>query len=529
MIEERKQQKSRNKRTSKLEVGFVATLILIVFRIPLVRIIGDEGNGYLAISWEIFSAFYLIFGYGYSKTVCRMVESRISREQYRNSIKTMETVFATGFLSSLVGAALVFFLAKPVGNLFFDGNMIEVSLKLFAPLLALNCMVGIFRGCFEGMGTAIPTRVSRLVEAIITATGTFLFVFAAGSYGAKVGALLHNEHFEAGFHAAGVVAGYLCGSVLACFFLSFVYVLQQKGFGRLQKKDMSRGVESRGYLVRMIFSTLPMVILEVFFLKLYRLVNLYLYGRSRLQGENRQAGIDLIGSYYGKISVLMALAIVILLFFVEENKKSKRQSQQNEFKSGKQLMADRLERLFALALPITANFLVLSGVLLKALYGNGSQTDSLLMGIGGISVIFAALGVFLSRTMLSLERKKQVIIFQLAAFAVQTAIVVILNRQAATEGFSLADLSLGVGELVFWILFSVSQLISLIKFYRLRLPWGRMLIVPIIQTSVMLLVELVFVQLLQKTLPAWLVCLLAAALGTVFHQLTKKVPALNME
>lgn len=530
MVEERKQRENRNKRKAGLEVGLVATLILLLFRIPLAKIIGDEGNGYLAISWEIYSIFYLIFGYGYSKVACHMVQSRVSKELYRNSIKAMENVFVTGFFSSLLGGILLFFLAKPIGGLFFSANMVEISLKIFAPLMVLNCLVGIFRGCFEGMGTMVPTNISKLVEAIITATGTFLFAFVAGNYGAKVGALLHNEHFKAGFFAAGVVAGYLCGSILAGLFLSFVYILHKKGYNRLLKKDMTRTLETRGKLVQMIFLALPLTVLEVFFVKLYRLVNLYLYGHYQLQGENRQAGINLIGSFYGRISVLMTLAIVIILFLVEEKqKKGKKHFSQNEFKSEKQLITEQLEKLFALAIPIAASFPVLSSVLLKALYGSGGKNDSLLLGIGGITVLFISLGVYLGRIMLNLGRKKELISFQIAAFVLQTVMVFLLSRVKAGESFSLADLSLGIGELVFWIVFSISQLFGLIKFYRMRLPWGRMLIVPILQTSVMLLVEIMFVQLLKNTLPAWLLCILAIILGTIFHQLTRKVPVLNME
>ena len=71
MVEERKQRENRNKRKAGLEVGLVATLILLLFRIPLAKIIGDEGNGYLAISWEIYSIFYLcsyFFSFSSSET-----------------------------------------------------------------------------------------------------------------------------------------------------------------------------------------------------------------------------------------------------------------------------------------------------------------------------------------------------------------------------------------------------------------------------------------------------------------------------
>lgn len=529
MAEERRQRENKNKRNTGLETGLAATLILLAFRIPLARLLGDEGNGYLAISWEIYSIFYLVFGYGYAKAIGQLVEIRMNKGLYRNSVEAMKTVFTVGFFSSLVGAALIFLLAGSLGRTIFQTNMVEISLKLFAPLMVLNCLVGIYRGYFEGMGTEVPTRISRLVEAIITATGAFIFVLIAGNYGAKVGALLHNENFKPGFMAAGTVGGYLCGSALAGLFLILVYVLYKKAYNRLLKKDMTRVLESKSSLLQNTFFSLPLIILEVLGIKLYRLFNLAIYGHNQLKGEAHTSAIKAIGSFYGKISVLMAIAIVLILFLIEEKKKKKKSYSSYEFKGGKQVLADQLEKLFSLTLPVLANFMILSQVLLKALYQSASQRDCLMLGIGGASVLFISLGVWSSRMMLNLQLKKQMILLQLAALSLEIPIVMLLNKTEIFAKLPLAELSLGIGELVFWIIFSLGQLISILKQYHMRLPWGRMILVPIIQTFVMAIIELVIVQLLKNTLPAWGVCILAIIMGSVFHQLTKKVPLLNME
>ena len=43
------------------EISMTAPLIGLFLRIPLANIIGNEGNGYLALNWEIFFLLYIFF------------------------------------------------------------------------------------------------------------------------------------------------------------------------------------------------------------------------------------------------------------------------------------------------------------------------------------------------------------------------------------------------------------------------------------------------------------------------------------
>ena len=52
-----------NKKQISWDLSFTGLLIFLLFRIPLTNIIGNEGNGYYFVSFEIFTLFYLIFGF----------------------------------------------------------------------------------------------------------------------------------------------------------------------------------------------------------------------------------------------------------------------------------------------------------------------------------------------------------------------------------------------------------------------------------------------------------------------------------
>ena len=529
MVQKKRHKEHRSAKKRNLEAGILATLILLVFRIPLANIIGNEGNGYLAVSWEIYNFFYLLFGYGFSKGISQMVKKRIEKKLYINSKKSMKIIFSTGLILSLAGGALLYFGAAWIAGLFPEARMVEISLKLGSPLLVCQTMLGILRGYFEGMGTKVPTDISRLVEAVITATGALLFVFVTAGYGEKVSALLHNEHFTAGFAAAGVVFGYLCGTLLSLLFLSFVYVLYSKGYNRLLKKDLTRVPEAGSGLFLELFSSFPAILGQILFLKFYRLVNLYLYGR-QLSAEEVTSGIDIIGSFYGKITVLMALAVALILFFSEKKKKrDRKQLIQHEAKAGRLLFAEELQKLFFLAAPAMGSFIALSEALLKTLYTSGSQAESLLLGIGGVSLVFISLGMYLYRILLSQHLHKQLFFVQTTAFVLQLLFMLLITKLPPLGNFSLLNLSLGIAELVFWIVFSLGQLAVLMKIYRLRFPWGNIFLVPLIRAAIMTVVQVVIVQLLKQLLPSGMVCILAIGLGIVFYWLSGRVSILKTE
>lgn len=520
----------REKSKLNINTGVISMLILLIFRIPLANMVGNEGNGYLAISWEIYGIFFLLFGYGYSKIITQMVGTRIAKKMYRNSIKAASTVVLAGFLSSLLGGGLLYLLSDIITEKFFGTAMAGISLKLFAPLLVTGCLLRIYRGYFEGTGTGVPTEASRLIEGLITATGVFIFVYLAGDYGTKVGALLHNEQFSFGFKAAGAVAGYLCGSILALVFMGFVYILYKTAFNRLLKRDLNRSGEKRKELLKAIYAGIPLILLEILFIRLYRIVNIYLYSLYRPAGSDFTQWIGDTGSFYGKVSVLMVLAIVIVLWFSARDKhRSRKHLVRDEFRNGKQLMAEELGRLFAIALPIGVSFIILAEQILKTLFGNASQVESNMLRVGGVSVILISLGVYLYRMLFTLQLKKQGILIQLVAFIGQTVIMVILNRTPFLAQLSLNRLSMGIAEFVFWFVFSAAALVVLMRLYRIRLRWSMILLPPMIQTFVMLLIEVLIVGLLGDKLSAWMVCGLAIIAGGFFHQITGRLPFLNQE
>ena len=65
--------------------GIIARLIGIVRRIPLTNIIGDAGNGYYSVAYEVYSIILLLSSYSLPLAVSKLVAARVSRGQHKNA------------------------------------------------------------------------------------------------------------------------------------------------------------------------------------------------------------------------------------------------------------------------------------------------------------------------------------------------------------------------------------------------------------------------------------------------------------
>ena len=82
-------------------------------------------------------------------------------------------------------------------------------------------------------------------------------------------------------------------------------------------------------------------------------------------------------------------------------------------------------------------------------------------------------------------------------------------------------------ELVFWVIVACGELMAITKLYKMRFAWNKIVLNPIIRTTILVLAEFLVVQLLQKHLDAWLVCILALGVGIGCYELSKKLPFLK--
>lgn len=67
--------------------GVITKLIGAFYRIPLLNIIGTEGNGYYSVAFSIYSVALMLTSYSLPLAVSKLVSARVAVGEYKNAHK----------------------------------------------------------------------------------------------------------------------------------------------------------------------------------------------------------------------------------------------------------------------------------------------------------------------------------------------------------------------------------------------------------------------------------------------------------
>ena len=70
--------------------GILSRIIGIARRFPMQHIIGDKGNGYYAVAYEIYSIMLIISCYSLPLAVSKVVSSKMIKKQYKSAQRAFQ-------------------------------------------------------------------------------------------------------------------------------------------------------------------------------------------------------------------------------------------------------------------------------------------------------------------------------------------------------------------------------------------------------------------------------------------------------
>lgn len=149
-------------------LGLATMLVKVlgaIFKIPLQRLIGDDGMGFYSTAYDIYLPIYSLAMAGFPVAVSRMVADQVGKERYRDARKTLRVVTKVFLVAGTVGLLLMygasFAVTAVTGNLRARPGMLVI-----APSIFFCCVMSIYRGYYEGVRNMYPTAVSSVIEAI---------------------------------------------------------------------------------------------------------------------------------------------------------------------------------------------------------------------------------------------------------------------------------------------------------------------------------------------------------------------------
>ena len=196
----------------------VVKIIGLIYKIPMLKLLGSEGMGYFNSAYELFCLLCVVATTGLPVAMSVTVSARLARGESAEGVlgASMRLFLPIG----IGGMLLLLAVARPFAS-FLGSERAYLSMVAIAPALFFICFCGAYRGYFQGLGKMMPTALSQVAEAV----GKLLFGLLLASLALRKGGGTEET-------AAFATLGLTLGMALATLFL-MLCKRRRRGEGRI--------------------------------------------------------------------------------------------------------------------------------------------------------------------------------------------------------------------------------------------------------------------------------------------------------
>jgi len=492
--------------------GILSRIIGMARRFPMEHIIGDKGNGFYGVAYEVYAMMLLISCYSLPLAVSKVVSSKISKRQY----KSAERAFWCAMIFAVVAGGFTFFVCEVFGDFLAADVMNEpmsaMALKVLGPALLIVSVMGVLRGYFQGLGTMVPTAVSQILEQVFVLIGSIAGAYFLFGYGEKVGVLFHNEDFAPAYGAAGASIGPVIGSAVGLIFLLFVFSVYRKGTKAQRIRSASQNADSYGQIFRLILLTILPVLLSTTVYNISNVLDIKIYNSVMVQKGLADIKAYNVGVYSGKYRVLvnvpialanaMCSSIVPVLTGL---------MMREEYAQVKDKISQAMRFTMIVAIPSAVGLTVLARPIISTLYRGEVDMAVNMLHIGSISVVFYTMSTLTNGVLQGINRMK---------IPVRNAFTALIIHIV----FLYAALELGVGinalvyaNILFAVIVCVLNGLSIRKYLRYRQECVKTFVIPAIASAVMGIAIGAVSMLLSKFVGNVMTMLLGIVIGVIVY------------
>jgi len=368
--------------------GIISSLIGLLYRLPLTRIIGDEGNGYYSAAYNVYTIILLLSSYSLPLAVSKMVSARLAKKSYRSAGLILRASLCYATLVGGLGAAVIWFGSGWFASSFLHIPNSEYALKALAPTVWIVSYLGVFRGYYQGHSTMVPTALSQIIEQIINAlVSVGAAWYLADLFLKNTGDLSGSKAFGAMGGTIGTGAGAL--SALVMFMILF-YSGREKRKKRITE-DKSLNTETFGGVTQVLFLTVVPVILSTAIYNAGSIVDNSIFGHFMFaNGLSSETASD-YGIYTAKykllINVPISIANSLSSSLIPALSMANAARDRGQVENGVS-KATRFSMI--VAIPCAVGMAVLADPIITLLFGK-SEKAVMMMRIGSAGVIFYSL------------------------------------------------------------------------------------------------------------------------------------------
>ena len=370
--------------------SILVRIIGLVYRVPMARILGNEGIGYYGYAFEIYNFCFIISSYGMPMAVSKLVSERTAKKEYTNSLRILDGALIISIISGGLLSAGVHFGAAFISTHVFANPAIQIPLRALAPTVLVSAVLGVVRGFFQGKGTMIPTALSQLFEQIING---IVSVWAAFEF-----AKAHSASVDiAAYGASGGVTGTFIGALSGLLIIVLLLFSNMPLLKRQKRRDKTEP-ESMPVLVKIILATVVPVMLSQILVRSNGVISMTLFNNIlHFKGMAKETYTSLYGMYEGKFlllcNIVMGITSAITTASIPSLVKGKVLNDKKEVGS-KVRMALKFNLI--IAIPATVGMAILGGPIIRLLFGDTDPVIGKIMTVGALTITLYTVSILFS-------------------------------------------------------------------------------------------------------------------------------------
>ena len=471
--------------------SLLVRIIGLLYRIPLVRIIGQEGMGIYNQSFEVYNIALILSSYSLPLAVSRLVAVKRAKKEHKNAYRIFLSAMIFAIMVGLIAALVLFFTAELIADKIYKLPDMTLPLRILAPTIFIFSIMGVLRGFYQGKNTMIPTAVSQVLEQIINA-----IVSIAAAY-----ILMQNFRSydnTAAYGAAGSTLGTFSGACIGLLFLLFVFIVYKPVLNRQSRRDKTKEVDSYGAIMKLLFITIAPVILSQTVYQLGGLLDGALFGNimslkqvtpSDSEVLNTVAGnlytykdrAYLLGIYGAEYRVLtnvpVAIATAIGAAAVA--------SISADFSNGmidtiRSKVHIAIKANMLIAIPSAVGMGVLASPIMKLLFDDSSRLSANVMILGCVSIVFYALSTISSAILQGINRLNVPVINSAVSLGIHIIMVFCLLKFTDLSIYALV-----IGNVTFPLIVSIMNWIAVEKYLHYQQDIIRTFVIPAVCAGIM--------------------------------------------
>lgn len=289
--------------------GLLVRFIGLIYRIPMISIIGTEGNGYYTSAYSIYSLFLIISSYSFPSAISKLISYRLANDRYLDVKRIIFLSFILAFIIGSIMFSLMHFGARYIALILKKEKLFYV-LRVLAPTLFIMAFLSVFRGIFQGMGNMVPTAISQIIEQIFNAIFSVFLAKVLFDRGLIANLIYETTDFEYSFGAMGGAIGTGVGAFCALVFFIFLFINYFKIYKRILNQNNKYEVQNYNSIIFNMFSIIVPILFSATIFNISEVVDDIIFSNAYTL-LNRNDEIIYTWGVYGNYHLLFNIPVAM--------------------------------------------------------------------------------------------------------------------------------------------------------------------------------------------------------------------------